>query len=52
LKKLIIVDCQEWDSFHYRKALDPLIRYSLLQQVQGEWPRQMQRSTAEPAKRR
>ena len=34
-----MVNCQEWDGFHYRRALYPLIRYSLLQLAEGEWPR-------------
>jgi tetratricopeptide (TPR) repeat protein len=38
LKRLIKLGGQEWDSFYYRKALEPLIRYNLLQRVDGEWP--------------
>ncbi|KAI9789841.1 MAG: hypothetical protein M1816_005758 [Peltula sp. TS41687] len=38
LKQLIKLDEEEWDSFYYRKALEPLTRYSLLQGVEGEWP--------------
>ncbi|KAI9775707.1 MAG: hypothetical protein M1816_005776, partial [Peltula sp. TS41687] len=38
LKQLIKLDEQEWDSFYYRKALEPLTRYGLLQRVDGEWP--------------
>src|SRR6202044_3147321 len=29
-EELIMVDCQGWDSFHYLRALNLLIRYSLL----------------------
>ena len=28
----------QWDSFYYRTARDLLIRYSLLQRADGEWP--------------
>ena len=28
----------QWDSFYYRTACDLLIRYSLLQRADGEWP--------------
>ena len=28
----------QWDSFYYRAARDLLIRYSLLQRADGEWP--------------
>ena len=28
----------QWDSFYYRPARDLLIRYSLLQRVEGKWP--------------
>ena len=38
LKQLIKLDGQEWDSFYYRKLLEPLVRYSLVQRVDGEWP--------------
>ncbi|KAI9777309.1 MAG: hypothetical protein M1816_004797 [Peltula sp. TS41687] len=38
LKQLIKLDEEEWGSFYYRKALEPLTRYSLLQEVEGEWP--------------
>ena len=39
LKQLIKFDGQEWDSFYYhRKLLEPLVRYSLVQRVNGEWP--------------
>jgi hypothetical protein len=27
-----------WDDFHYRKSRDILVRYNLLQRVQGSWP--------------
>ncbi|KEZ46825.1 hypothetical protein SAPIO_CDS0134 [Scedosporium apiospermum] len=29
---------EEWDSFEYRQGRDLLIRYSLLQRVEGDWP--------------
>ncbi|OCK76289.1 TPR-like protein [Lepidopterella palustris CBS 459.81] len=38
LKEFIRLDQREWDSFSYREALKPLVRYSLLQRVNGEWP--------------
>jgi tetratricopeptide (TPR) repeat protein len=38
LKTLSKADGQEWDSFYYRKAVEPLVRYSLLQRADGEWP--------------
>jgi hypothetical protein len=38
LKNYLSMDGVEWDDFHYRQARDPLIRYSLLQRVRGEWP--------------
>ena len=34
-----MVNCQEWDGFHYRRALDPLIRYNPLQLAEGELAR-------------
>ncbi|KAK4193988.1 Tetratricopeptide repeat-domain-containing protein [Triangularia verruculosa] len=30
-------DRDEWDSFRYRQSRDVLVRYSLLQRVEGEW---------------
>lgn len=37
-RKWIAVDGPKWDSFHYRKSIEPLIRYGLLQPVEGDWP--------------
>jgi NB-ARC domain len=38
LTRLVKADGQEWDSFYYRKSIEPLVRYSLLQRADGEWP--------------
>jgi tetratricopeptide (TPR) repeat protein len=38
LTKILAQDGNEWDDFYYRKSRDVLIRYSLLQRAQGEWP--------------
>lgn len=35
---MIVTEGKEWDSFHYREALRPLIRYGVLQPTKGEWP--------------
>ena len=37
-KKWIAVDGEMWDSFHYRKSIEPLLLYGLLQPVEGAWP--------------
>ncbi|KAM0362811.1 hypothetical protein ACHAPK_011498 [Fusarium culmorum] len=37
LQRFFLLKMGKWDSFHYRQARDILVRYSLLQQVEGEW---------------
>ncbi len=38
LRQYVPVDeRKEWDSFRYRQTRDVLVRYSLLQRVEGEW---------------
>ncbi len=38
MKACLVLDTDTWDDFHYRASLDPLIRYRLLQRVEGKWP--------------
>ncbi|KAK4164656.1 putative kinesin light chain, partial [Cladorrhinum sp. PSN259] len=38
LRQFLPLDKGEWDSFRYRQSRDVLVRYSLLQQVEGQWP--------------
>ncbi|KAK1976078.1 hypothetical protein LZ30DRAFT_806571 [Colletotrichum cereale] len=42
LQQLLLVKNGQWDSFYYRRGRDVLLRYNLLQQVEGnekmEWP--------------
>jgi tetratricopeptide (TPR) repeat protein len=37
LRDFIAVEDTSWDSFHYRRALDVLARYSLVQRLGGDW---------------
>jgi tetratricopeptide (TPR) repeat protein len=37
LRQYSLLDRGEWDSFQYRQSRDVLIRYSLLQRVEGQW---------------
>jgi tetratricopeptide (TPR) repeat protein len=37
LRKFVTLDRSKWDSFLYRQSCDVLLRYSLLQRVDGEW---------------
>lgn len=37
LSKLVASKGNEWDDFHYRQAIGPLIRYGLLQRTSGDW---------------
>lgn len=38
LRRFILAKDDSWDSFMYRKSLEILIRYSLVQRVRGDWP--------------
>ncbi|KAK5651032.1 hypothetical protein OQA88_1501, partial [Cercophora sp. LCS_1] len=38
LRQFLPLDKGEWDSFRYRQSRDVLVRYSLLQRVEGQWP--------------
>ncbi|KAK3353279.1 hypothetical protein B0T25DRAFT_207363 [Lasiosphaeria hispida] len=38
LRQFLPLNKGEWDSFQYRQSRDVLIRYSLLQRVEGQWP--------------
>ncbi|KAK0631939.1 hypothetical protein B0T14DRAFT_559678 [Immersiella caudata] len=38
LTQLLPLYKSEWDSFRYRQSRDVLVRYSLLQRVEGQWP--------------
>ena len=38
LAKLLAIEGQEWQSFYYRDICTIFVRYSLLQEVDGEWP--------------
>jgi len=37
LLQFLSLDEDEWDSFRYRKSRDVLVRYSLVQRVEGQW---------------
>ena len=37
-KRWIAVNGEMWDNFHYRKGIEPLLQYGLLQPVEGVWP--------------
>jgi tetratricopeptide (TPR) repeat protein len=38
LDKALMVKNGEWDDYYYRESRRVLVRYSLLQRVEGEWP--------------
>ncbi|KAM7210534.1 hypothetical protein V8F06_014090, partial [Rhypophila decipiens] len=38
LQQFLSLNKDEWDSFRYRKSRDVLVRYSLIQRVEGQWP--------------
>ena len=38
IRQFLRLSEMEWDSFLYRKSRDVLLRYSLVQRVEGEWP--------------
>lgn len=38
LRGLLAAQDEKWDSFQYRQNLEPLVRYSLLQRVDSDWP--------------
>jgi tetratricopeptide (TPR) repeat protein len=38
LRQFLPLNRGEWDSFRYRQSCDVLVRYSLLQRVEGQWP--------------
>ena len=38
LARALTADGGEWDSYYYRQSRDLLVRYSLLQRVEGKWP--------------
>jgi tetratricopeptide (TPR) repeat protein len=38
LDKALTVENREWDDYFYRESRRVLVRYSLLQRVEGEWP--------------
>ena len=38
LRQYFPLDGGTWDSFRYRQSRDVLVRYSLLQRVEGRWP--------------
>ena len=38
LARLLEIEGQEWQIFHYRYLRNVFVRYSLLQEVGGEWP--------------
>ncbi|KAI9765374.1 MAG: hypothetical protein M1840_007454 [Geoglossum simile] len=37
LDRALTADGEDWDSYHYRQSRDLLVRYSLLQRIEGEW---------------
>ncbi len=37
LRSILLSNGNEWDGFHYRQAIQPLIRYGLLQRLGGKW---------------
>src|SRR3569833_3118521 len=38
LRQYFLLHGGKWDSFRYRQSRDVLVRYSLLQRVDGQWP--------------
>ncbi|KAI9771113.1 MAG: hypothetical protein M1840_002464 [Geoglossum simile] len=38
LDRTLTADGEDWDSYYYRQSRDLLVRYSLLQRIEGEWP--------------
>ncbi len=38
IRRFFEVDQNDWDSFDYRQSRDVLVRYSLLQRIEGQWP--------------
>ncbi|KAK3359535.1 hypothetical protein B0T25DRAFT_101496 [Lasiosphaeria hispida] len=38
LRQFLLLNKGEFDSFRYRQSRDVLVRYSLLQRVEGQWP--------------
>ncbi|KAK3331293.1 hypothetical protein B0H66DRAFT_546247 [Apodospora peruviana] len=38
LRQFLPLDKGEWDSFRYRQSRDVLVRYNILQRVEGQWP--------------
>lgn len=38
LRQFLPLNGGEWDSFWYRQSRNLLVRYSLLQRVEGQWP--------------
>jgi len=37
LRNIILLNGREWNHFHYRQAIQPLIRYGMVQRLGGDW---------------